>query len=101
MRRPVGDSAAVPVSGDLMPAKQILVVVDPTTDEVQPVIERAAWLAKRTGAALQLFACDYDANIDARRVATVWIPEAGAREQLLLRHRRSSRSLRLLCANAG
>jgi universal stress protein E len=70
-----------------MPAKQILVVVDPTTDEVQPVIERAAWLAKRTGAALQLFACDYDANIDARRVATVSISGAGVREQLLVRHR--------------
>ena len=32
-----------------MAAKQILVVVDPTTDEKQPVIERAAWLAERAG----------------------------------------------------
>ena len=87
VQRLVGHSAAVPVSGVLMPAKQILVVVDPTTDKVQPVIERAAWLAKRAGAALQLFACAYDANIDARRVATVSISEAGVREQLLLRHR--------------
>jgi universal stress protein E len=70
-----------------MSAKQILVVVDPTTNEEQPVIERAAWLAERTGAALQLFACVYDANIDAGRVATVSIPDAGAREQLLLRRR--------------
>ncbi len=70
-----------------MSVKQILVVVDPTTSEEQPVIERAAWLAQRMGAALQLFACDYDANIDAGRVATVWIPDAGAREQLMLRHR--------------
>jgi universal stress protein E len=77
----------MPISGGVMAAKQILVVVDPTTDEKQPVIERAAWLAERTGAALQLFACDYEANIDAGRVATVWIPEAGARERLLLRHR--------------
>jgi universal stress protein E len=76
-----------------MSAKQILVVVDPTTNEQQPVIERAAWLAKRTGAALQLFACDYDANIDAGRVATVRLPDTDAREQLLLRHRRKLEDL--------
>jgi universal stress protein E len=76
-----------------MSAKQILVIVDPTTNEEQPVVERAAWLAQRMGAALHLFACDYDANIDAGRVATVWIPDAGAREQLLLRHRRKLEEL--------
>lgn len=71
-----------------MSAKKILVVVDPTTNEKQPVVERAAWLAEKTGAAIDLFACDYDADIDAGRVATVWIPEPGTREYLLLRHRR-------------
>jgi universal stress protein E len=70
-----------------MSGTRILVVVDPTTNEEQPVIRRAAWLAEKTGAALELFACDYDADIDAGRVATVWIPDAGARERLLLRHR--------------
>ncbi|HUL83080.1 MAG TPA: universal stress protein [Gammaproteobacteria bacterium] len=70
------------------PGKTILVVVDPHTDDDQPVLERAAWLAERTGAALELFACDYDSEIDSGRIATVWIPESGAREQLLLRHRR-------------
>jgi universal stress protein E len=81
------------ISGHPISAKQILVVVDPTTNEKQPVIERAAWLAERTGAALQLFACDYDANIDAGRVATVWLPDAGPREGLLLRHRRKLEAL--------
>jgi universal stress protein E len=71
-----------------MAARKILVVVDPTTHEVQPVVQRAAWLAEKTGAALELFACDYDADIDAGRVATVWIPEPGTREHLLLRYRR-------------
>src|SRR5688572_29119337 len=84
-----------------MSTKQILVVVDPTTTEEQPVIERAAWLAKRTGASLELFACDYDANIDAGRVATVWIPDAGAREQLLLRHRRKLDELAAPLREAG
>jgi universal stress protein E len=68
--------------------KTILVVVDPLTEEDQPVLHRAAWLAEKTGAALELFACDYDADIDSGRITTVWIPEPGAREQLLLRHRR-------------
>ena len=71
-----------------MSGKKILVVVDPTTNEEQPVVQRAAWLAEKTGAALELFACDYDSDIDAGRVATVWTPEPGTREHLLLRHRR-------------
>ncbi|HUO66570.1 MAG TPA: universal stress protein [Gammaproteobacteria bacterium] len=68
--------------------KTIMVVVDPLTEEDQPVLHRAAWLAEKTGAALELFAADYDADIDSGRITTAWIPEPGAREQLLLRHRR-------------
>jgi hypothetical protein len=45
----VDHAAAMPVSADHMSPKQILMVVDPTTHEKQPVIERAAWLAERTG----------------------------------------------------
>lgn len=71
-----------------MSSKKILVVVDPLTDEDQPVLHRAAWLAKKTHSALELFACDYDADIDAGRVATVFLPEPGTREHLMLRHRR-------------
>lgn len=67
--------------------KTVLVVVDPTTEDEQPVLERAAWLAERTGAALELFTCDYDAEIDSGRIATVRIPTSSAREQLLMRHR--------------
>ena len=68
-------------------SKTILVVVDPFTEQDQPVLSRAAWLAERVGAQLELFACDYDAEIDSGRVATVSIPDAGMREQLLSRHR--------------
>ena len=70
------------------PEKTILVVVDPLGEDEQPVLHRAAWLAEKTGAALELFACDYDADIDSGRITTVWTPEPGAREQILLRHRR-------------
>ena len=74
------------------PTKTILVIVDPFTEQEQPVLSRAAWLAERFGAHLDLFACDYDAEIDSGQVATVWIPDAGMREQRLLRHRRQLES---------
>ena len=61
--------------------RKILVVVDPACDE-QPAVDRAAWLAEQLSASLELFICDYDADIDAGRVATVWIDEP-ARENLL------------------
>ncbi len=70
----------------------ILVVVDPFTEQEQPVLSRAAWLAERFGAHVELFACDYDAEIDSGRVATVSIPSSGMREQLMLRHRRQLES---------
>jgi len=57
-------------------SKTILVVVDPFTDQDQPVLSRAAWLAERVDAQLELFACDYDAELDSGRVATVSIPDA-------------------------
>jgi universal stress protein E len=72
-------------------AKTILVIVDPFTEE-QPVLARAAWLAERFGAHVELFACDYDAEIDSGRVATVWMPDAGLREQRMLRDRRQLES---------
>jgi len=64
-----------------MDDRKILVVVDPSCDE-QPAVGRAAWLAEQFSADLELFVCDYDPDIDAGRVATVWIDEP-AREKLL------------------
>ncbi len=70
-----------------MADKTVLVVVELNADDEQPVLERAGWLAERYGADIELFACDYDPDIDAGYVATVWIPQPSVREQLLLRHR--------------
>ena len=70
-----------------MMGRTILVVVDPNSNEDQPAIERAAWLAERVSADLELFGCDYDSEIDDRRVGTVWIPHPGAHEKLMLGHR--------------
>ena len=42
--------------------KRILAVVDPTAGS-QPAVERAAALARRIGARLELFICDYDPQL--------------------------------------
>jgi universal stress protein E len=71
----------------------ILVVVDPDAEGAQPVIDRAAWLAELGGARLELFCCDYNADVDAGRASTVWVPEPNAREKLLDRRRHALESL--------
>ena len=38
-------------------------------------------------------ACDYDQAIESGRIDGVWVPEAGAREELLARHRRDLEQL--------
>ena len=55
----------------------ILVVVDAAAGSHQPALERAAWLAKQAEGRLELFACEWDPDIDAGRV------DPGARDQLL------------------
>jgi len=47
----------------------ILVVVDTAAGVHQPALERAAWLAKQSQGRLELFACEWDPDIDAGRVA--------------------------------
>ena len=47
-----------------MSDSRILVVVDPT-EEAQPAVERAAWLAQAYGASVELFICDYDQALAA------------------------------------
>jgi len=66
-----------------MASRKILVVVDPTAS-VHPVVDRAAWLAKSCSASLELFICDYDADIDAGQTSAVWIKQTeNARENLV------------------
>ena len=67
--------------------KTILVVIDLTAGAHQPALARAAWLAKQAGARLELFACDYDPDLDSGHVTSVWKAKPGPREHLLLRRR--------------
>ena len=47
--------------------KQILAVIDPTAEE-QPALERAAWLARQTGAELELLVCYYNEYLSGQRL---------------------------------
>ena len=44
---------------------RILAVVDPTSD-VQPALDKARLLARRSGATLELFICDFDPSLSGR-----------------------------------
>lgn len=66
--------------------KRILVVVDPTTSE-QPAMTRAAWLARKTGASIELFICDYDQYLSGERFFDSQSMEK-ARENLIDSHRK-------------
>ncbi|MEX2496007.1 MAG: universal stress protein [Woeseia sp.] len=46
---------------------QILSVIDPTVEE-QPAMRRAAWIAARTGAELELFVCYYNEYLSGERL---------------------------------
>ncbi|MGI9201753.1 MAG: universal stress protein [Woeseiaceae bacterium] len=46
---------------------KILAVIDPTT-ETQPAMARAAWLAKQTGAELELLVCYYNEYLSGERL---------------------------------
>lgn len=65
----------------------ILVVVDTAAGRDQPALERAAWLATQAGGRLELFACEWDPDIDAGRI------DPKAREQLLKARERSLEEL--------
>ena len=60
----------------------ILVVVDTAAGSHQPALERAAWLAKQSAGRLELFACEWDPDVDAGRV------DADARDKLLEQRQR-------------
>ncbi len=67
--------------------KSILVVIDPTADE-QPALERAAWLAARLGASLELLICDYDQHLSGGRFFSSDALQGAQRELLKMHERR-------------
>jgi universal stress protein E len=79
----------------------ILVVIDITAGTHQPALERAAWLAKQAGARVELFACDFDPDLDTGRLTTVWGASPDSRERLLLRRREQLEDLSAPLRKAG
>ncbi len=79
----------------------ILVVVDPAAGASQPVLARAGWLAKQSGARVELFACDFDAAIESGKIDAAWGGEPGARERLLARRRQVLEELAQPLRDAG
>jgi universal stress protein E len=65
--------------------KRVLVVVDPTASS-HPALERAAWLARRARARIELFISDYAPQLADPRSHGVAAKDA--REALIERHRR-------------
>lgn len=47
-----------------MQLKQLLVVIDPTAKDSQPSLERAAWLAAQTKAAVELLICEHNPALE-------------------------------------
>lgn len=68
----------------MLDSKHILVIVDPTAKD-QPALERAAWLAKSSGASLELFVCDYDQYLAGERFFDAKSLEK-ARKSLIANH---------------
>lgn len=72
-------------------SKNILAIVDPT-QENQPALDRAAWLAEHMGASIELFVCDYDQYLAGERFFDSADLEK-ARESLIDQHRKRLRNL--------
>ena len=66
-----------------MQLKQLLVVIDPTQSP-QPALERAAWIARHTGAAIELLLCEFNSALDAGAL----FDGVEKARQSLLEHRR-------------
>lgn len=71
--------------------KHILVVIDPTAKK-HPALERAAWLAKRLPAKLELFICDYDTHLSQSQLFDS-ASLAKARASLMENHLKRLRAL--------
>jgi universal stress protein E len=78
---------------------QIMCVIDPTTN-AQPAMQRAAWLAGKTGAELELFICYYNEYLSGERLFDSPSLEK-ARQEVIRGHEKHLDSLAELLRNAG
>jgi len=79
--------------------KRILSVVDPTTD-TQRAVERAAWVAEKTGAELELFICYYNEYLSGDRLFDSPSLEK-AREEIVTGHKNNLEKIAAPLRDAG
>lgn len=79
--------------------KRIVCVIDPTADE-QPAMGRAAWLAKKTGASLELFICYYNEYLSGERLFDAPSLEK-TREEIITGHEKHLQGLAAPLAESG
>jgi len=63
----------------------ILVVIDPTSGDSQPSLDRARWIAKRSKAKLELLICDFNSALEGGYFFDVPAQQK-ARDALLAKH---------------
>ncbi len=78
---------------------QILCVIDPTSD-AQPAMHRAAWLAGKMGAELELFICYYNEYLSGERLFDAPSLEK-ARQEVISGHEKRLESLAEPLRNSG
>ena len=78
---------------------QILCVIDPTSD-AQPAMHRAAWLAGKTGAELELFICYYNEYLSGERLFDSPSLEK-ARQEVISGHEKRLETLAEPLRNSG
>jgi universal stress protein E len=78
---------------------QILCVIDPTAD-AQPAMQRAAWLAGKTGAELELFICYYNEYLSGERLFDSPSLEK-ARQEIISGHEKRLETLAEPLRNSG
>jgi len=79
--------------------KQIMCVIDPTAI-AQPAMQRAAWLAAKTGAELELFICYYNEYLSGERLFDSPSLEK-ARKEIIVGHEKRLETLAEPLRNAG
>jgi universal stress protein E len=72
---------------------RILVVVDPTAGDTQPAIDKAARIAARAGATIELYICDVDQDVPES-----WTGPAGARQYREIRRQQHLNELQSIAA---
>ena len=83
--KPTAGGVTHPAEESDMQLHQLLVIIDPTQNP-QPALERAVWIAQRSGAALELLICEFNSALDSGLLFDAPALEKGRHSLLKQRH---------------